>query len=254
MTDGVSYALRDAVALLTLDDAATLNAVTEARADALRAALDRAATEARAIVITGAGRAFSSGYRLPDADGEIDAGWFLERHGNPLMLALRDSPLPIVTAVRGAAAGFGCSLALMGDVIVASQSAYFLQAFRGVGLVPDGAAAFLLSRAIGRTRAMELMLLGERLPAARALEWGLVSRVVTDETLEAVALDLAGNFAAGPASLGLIRRAAWAALETDFAGQLEREVADQRAAGRTADFREGLAAFRAKRAPHFTGD
>ena len=119
--------------------------------------------------------------------------------------------------------------------------------------MPDGAAAYLLSRAIGRTRAMELMLLGERLPASKALDWGLVTRVVPDAELEGTAMALARDLAEGPASLGLIRRAAWAALETDFTGQLAREVVDQRAAGRTEDFHEGLAAFRAKRAPRFKG-
>jgi 2-(1,2-epoxy-1,2-dihydrophenyl)acetyl-CoA isomerase len=155
--------------------------------------------------------------------------------------------------VRGAAAGIGCSIALMGDIIIASENAYFLQAFAGIGLVPDGGAAFLLTRAIGRTRAMELMLLGERLPVGTALDWGLVNRVVADAELDEAALAMARRLAAGPAALATIRRATWAALELDFAGQLAAEVRDQSAMGETADFREGVTAFAMKRAPRFTG-
>lgn len=259
MTDGISQELDRKVLVITLDDPATLNALTPDRAHAIAAAVtDAPGQGARAVLLTGAGRAFCSGTSLAgELDltvAELDVGQTLERHYNPMMEALRASPLPLVTAVRGAAAGIGCSIALMGDIIIAAESAYFLQAFRNIGLVPDGGAAFLLSRAVGRVRAMEMMLLGERLPAARALEWGLVTRVVPDETLDEAAMDLARQLADGPAALGAIRRGAWAALETGFTGQLALEREDQRVAGRTADFREGVAAFLGKRPPRFTGE
>ena len=125
-------------------------------------------------------------------------GAALEGVYNPLMSALRDLPVPLVTAVNGAAAGIGCSLALMGDLIVATEDAYFLQAFRRIGLVPDGGASFMLPRMIGRARAMEMTLLGERLPAARALEWGLVNRVVPPDDLATATADYARRLADGP--------------------------------------------------------
>lgn len=255
MDDAVGYRLDGDVAVVTIDDPATLNALTASRAGAIRAALDRAGGEARAVLLTGAGRAFCSGTSLAGqaVDANVDAGALLVSDYNPLMEALRACPVPLVTAVRGAAAGIGCSIALMGDIIVASETAYFLQAFAGIGLVADGGSAFLLTRAIGRTRAMELMLLGERLPAARALDWGLVNRVVADTALDEEALAMARRLAAGPAALAMIRRAGWAALELDFTEQLAAEARDQSAAGRTDDFREGIAAFAAKRPARFTG-
>jgi 2-(1,2-epoxy-1,2-dihydrophenyl)acetyl-CoA isomerase len=166
---------------------------------------------------------------------------------------IKGASVPVVTAVRGAAAGIGCAIALLGDLIVCGESAYFYQAFRNIGLIPDGGSAYLLASAIGRVRAMEMMLLGTKVPAAQALEWGLVSRVVPDAELDATALALAQELASGPASLGLIRASAWAALESGFEAQLDRERVMQRAAGLTSDFNEGVAAFRAKRRPQFTG-
>lgn len=252
MTGGVRYALDGAVAIVTLDDPPTLNALNADRAAAIRDGLERAAGEARAVLLTAAGRAFCSGTSLA-GDGFGDPGAILGEHYNPLIEAMRDSPLPIVVAARGAIAGIGCSLALMGDIILVSDTAYFLQAFRGIGLVPDGGSAFLLSRAVGRTRAMEMMLLGERLPAATALAWGLVNRVVADDALDAAGLAMAEGLADGPKSLGLIRRAAWAALECGLTDQLAGEVRDQRVAAATADCAEGIAAFREKRKPVFRG-
>lgn len=253
----LDYRLEGKVAVLTLNNPDRLNALDGATASQLIAGVERAPGEARAILLNAAGRAFCSGSSLSgDSDfikPGFDPGTMLEEHYNPMMEALRASPLPVVCAVRGAAAGIGCSLALMGDIIVASDTAYFLQAFRGIGLVPDGGSAFLLSRAIGRTRALEMMLLGERLPAAKALEWGLVTRVFADAELDAEALAMAARLADGPKSLDLIRTGVWAALEHGFTEELARERIDQREAGRTADFREGLAAFLEKRPASFVG-
>ena len=249
-----------AVALLTLDDPASMNAVTPDDASALADAIMDAQHSARAILLTGSGRAFCSGAnlaapQLSHEGGPIDVGDALETHYNPLMHALRDCRVPLVTAVNGAAAGIGASIALMGDLILASKDAYFLQAFRRIGLVPDGGATYLLTRAIGRARAMELMLLGEKLPAETALAWGLINRVAAPEDLLTQALEIAQNLANGPTrALKLIRMAAWVGLDARWETQLQRERLFQRDAGQSADFAEGVAAFFQKRPANFSGD
>lgn len=251
--------LDDEVAIIRLNDPATLNAVTVAMVEEIGTALDQIETSARALILTGAGRAFCAGANLaaeiePEDDGLPDMGGALETHINPLMTRLRNLAFPWISAVRGPAAGVGCSLALAADLVIASESAYFLQAFSRIGLVPDGGSSWLLARGAGRIRAMELMLLGERLPATTALEWGLINRVVADDQLEAAALDLASRLAAGPTrSLGFIREAAWAAADLPWEEALANERRLQFHAGRTADHREGVAAFKAKRPAVFTG-
>lgn len=255
----------DGVAVLTLSDPATMNAAGLDLAEELGHALRSLAAgkiEARAVVLTGEGRGFCSGANLSgggaagrelDVDGKPDAGRALETAYNPLVSLMRDLPLPLITAVNGAAAGVGCSLALLGDLIVAGESAYFLQAFRRIGLVPDGGSTYLLPRAIGRARAMEMALLGEKIGAARALEWGLVNRVVPDAELMPTALDLARELASGPASLAAIRRLIWDSLDADWQGQLVAERKAQKIAGKTEDFVEGVSAFLQKRAAAFKG-
>ncbi|MBU4434028.1 MAG: enoyl-CoA hydratase/isomerase, partial [Alphaproteobacteria bacterium] len=214
----------DGVATITLADPTTLNAASLDLAREITHALASIAAGkvvARALVITGEGRGFCSGANLSgggpaarelDVDGKPDAGSALETIYNPMMTALRDFPFPIVTAVNGAAAGVGCSLALMGDMIVAGESGYFLQAFRRIGLVPDGGSTYLLPRLIGKARAMEMMLLGERVSAATALQWGLINRCVPDAELHGTAASLARELANGPASLGAIRKLVWDSL------------------------------------------
>jgi 2-(1,2-epoxy-1,2-dihydrophenyl)acetyl-CoA isomerase len=170
-----------------------------------------------------------------------------------MVTALRDLPVPIVTAVNGPAAGVGCSLALMGDIIVAAESAYFLQAFRRIGLVPDGGSTYLLPRLIGKARAMEMALLGDKIPAAKALDWGLINRVAPDAELMPTALEIAKELARGPKALGLIRKAMWASLDAAWLEQLHEERMAQRIAGKTDDFREGVQAFLQKRPAAFQG-
>ena len=172
---------------------------------------------------------------------------------NPIIHQMRSAEIPIVTAARGAAAGVGCGIAIAGDIIVAGESAFFYQAFRHVGLSPDGGSSYLLTRAVGRVRAMEMMLLGPKLGAAKALEWGLINRVVPDAEVDYAAIALAQELACGPRSLGIIKRVAWSALDASFETALSNERAAQREAGRTDDFAEGVAAFRERRAPSFTG-
>ena len=252
------------VAIITLYDPATMNAAGMDMGAELIAALkaetlgDKAC---RAIVLTGDGRGFCAGANLQagpaggrvDGDGKPDAGSGLETLYNPLVTAIRDLPVPIVTAVNGAAAGVGCSLALLGDIIVAAESAYFLQAFRRIGLVPDGGSTYMLPRAIGKARAMEMALLGERLPAAQALEWGLINRCVPDAELMSTALGLAHELAKGPFSLGLIRKAIWDSLDANWQEQLYNERRAQQIAGKSDDFREGVQAFLQKRPAAFQG-
>jgi 2-(1,2-epoxy-1,2-dihydrophenyl)acetyl-CoA isomerase len=249
-----------AVGIICLNDPTVLNAMTLGMVEELDLAVNQVAASARALILTGRGRAFSAGANLSaapvTADGLADdAGAALESHINPLMTKLHNLSIPWISAVRGPAVGVGCSFALAGDLIVASETAYFLQAFCRIGLVPDGGSSFLLTRAIGRARAMEMMLLGERLSAAKALEWGLINRVVPDSQLDAVALELAQALAAGPTrSLGMIRQLVWTAIDSDWQGALATERHLQRAAGRTADHFEGVAAFLAKRPPRFAGN
>ncbi len=259
MADHILVERNGDVTTLRLNNPAAMNAIDAEMAEALTTEMRLSVGRSRAIVLAGHARAFCAGANLGNRDlnaksDDFDAGARLESSFNPLMVAIRNSPVPIISAVRGAAAGIGASIALACDMIVAADSGYFLQAFRRIGLVPDGGSALLLAHTVGRVRAMELMLLGERLPAPRALEWGLINRVVPDEDVELAAANLARDLAAGPTyALGLIRRAAWHALSADWEQQLATERALQREAGRSPDFAEGVSAFLQKREAKFTG-
>jgi 2-(1,2-epoxy-1,2-dihydrophenyl)acetyl-CoA isomerase len=257
----IKLSFADDLATITLADPATMNAAGVDMITELGDAFGRVAkgeSGARAVILTGEGRGFCSGANLSGRGGgegqeRPSAGAALETHYNPFITLMRDFPMPIVTAVNGAAAGVGCSLALMGDIIVATESAYFLQAFRRIGLVPDGGSTYLLPRMIGRARAMEMTLLGERLPAAKALEWGLINRVVPDGELMAEAGKIALELAQGPKALSLIRELMWRSLDAEFTDQLRAEAKTQNLAGATDDFVEGVRAFLEKRPAKFTG-
>jgi 2-(1,2-epoxy-1,2-dihydrophenyl)acetyl-CoA isomerase len=184
----------------------------------------------------------------------VDAGEMLERTYHPLLRRLRDSRLPIVTAMNGPAAGVGMSLALMGDLVVAARGAFFALGFTRLGLVPDGGATWLLPRLVGMSRARELALLGERLPAEKAHAWGLIYKVIDDGAVMNEALALADRLSLGPAALSLTRRLFWESGHHSFEEQLHLEQTAQSLAGATADFREGLAAFFGKRDPRFSGE
>lgn len=262
----ISYEVDGAIATITLNDPSTMNAAGVDTVSELLKAMEFAGEDARCTILTGTGRGFSSGANLStdelsgktkesaERTNRFDAGRSLDIYYNPFIIAMRDHPHPIITAVNGAAAGVGCSIALMGDMIVCAKSAYFLQAFRRIGLVPDGGSTWLLPRAIGRVRAMEMALLGEKLPAETALEWGMVNRVVSDDELMGEARDLAERLANGPTiALASMRKLIWDSQEEDLDTSLRSERLEQRIAGRTADFREGVKAFKQKRKAEFTG-
>ncbi len=242
---------------ITLDRPDRLNAAPPAMFDAIRDALG-GLDGARAVLLTGEGRAFCSGADVMAAltadDAPAATHAALIHHYNPCLQAIADLAVPVVSAVRGAAAGIGCSLALAADFCVASDDAYFLQAFVNIGLVPDGGASWMLPRLIGRARASRMMLLGERVPAATALDWGMIHAVVDGAALEDEALALARRLAAGPTvALGLMRRNLAHALDHDYPAAMVREAEAQRAARASADATEGGAAFLTRRTPRFEG-
>jgi 2-(1,2-epoxy-1,2-dihydrophenyl)acetyl-CoA isomerase len=245
-----------AVATLTIARPDRLNALSGQTVDELRAAVEEVGREgARCLLLTGEGRGFSSGADLAGGGGlPEDAGAALEKHFNPLVEGLFALPIPVVAAVNGPCAGAGCSLALAADMVIAGRSAYFLQAFVNIGLIPDAGATWLLPRLAGRARAMEMMMLGERVSAEQALAWGMISRVVEDEDLETESVALATRLAQGPTvALGLIRRLAREAQHSSLSEALAAERAAQREAGRTSDFRGAVAAFLQKKQARFEG-
>jgi 2-(1,2-epoxy-1,2-dihydrophenyl)acetyl-CoA isomerase len=214
----------------------------------------------RAVLLTGAGRAFSSGADLLEgqreqtADGHPDVYKALTERYHPIITGIRGMPKPVIAAVQGAAAGIGVSLALSCDLVIAAESAYFLLAFVNIGLVPDGGSSLLVPTRIGFARAAELAMLGERLPSSTAMNWGLINRVVPDEELIGQAEELTWRLANGPTrSYAGAKRQLNSWLFGRIDDQLELEAQIQREMSRSADFAEGVAAFAQKRRPHFTG-
>jgi len=248
------------VALLALNRPAQLGSLNEAMHLELQQVLAevRDNPAIRALLLTGEGRGFCAGQDLFDGSvintGEaIDLGRTIERFYNPLVSALRDLPKPVVCAVNGVAAGAGANIALACDVVIAARSAYFVQAFCKIGLVPDAGGTFFLPRLIGTARAKAMMLLGDKLPAEQAEQWGMIWRVVDDELLREEALLLASKLAKAPYSLGLTKQALNASEQNSFNEQLALERDLQRKAGQSEDFKEGIRAFVARREPKFSG-
>jgi 2-(1,2-epoxy-1,2-dihydrophenyl)acetyl-CoA isomerase len=250
------------VGIVTLNHPEVMNAVSPEMLGGLKNALDQVEDPkngVRCVLMTGAGRGFCAGANLqPRSGGEggsLDAGSALETLYHPFLRRLRELPIPFVTAVNGAAAGVGMSFALMGDLVLCGRSAYFIQAFRRIGLVPDGGSTWILPRLVGKARAMELSLLGEKLPAEKALEWGLVNRVFDDKELMGKAMELARDLANGPTmALSMIRRLYWESVDNTYEEQLNLERQMQRKAGNSADFQEGVRAFLEKRPAKFKGE
>ena len=246
----------DGVATLTLNRPDALNALNSQLRRELLAAIKAAARDegTRAVVITGAGRAFCAGADLRGGSGERAFRTVLTAEYNPLIEAIRSLPKPFVAAVNGVAAGAGVSLALAADVVVASEDARFVPAFSRIGLVPDSGLARVLVRALGRHRAFEILMGERQLGAGDARELGLVAAVVPADHLSLTARELAQRLAAGPtAAIGLTKRLLNAAEDATLAEALEGEAALQELAGRTDDHAEGVAAFGEKRDPRFGG-
>ncbi|HSW13626.1 MAG TPA: enoyl-CoA hydratase-related protein [Solimonas sp.] len=260
----ILYSVDNRIALIRFNRPKALNAMTMELMDELNLAFDRAATDPAVgvIVLTGEGRGFSSGADLAatgakppvDLQGRLDLGYVLDRYYNPLILKMRELPKPVIAAVNGMAAGAGANLALMADVTVASRSAYFLQAFVNVGLIPDAGGTWILPQLIGPQRAMGLALFGDRLPAEKAKEWGLIWEVYDDEQLMPQVLALAQRLAEGAGvAIERTKRAIHAAAKNELATQLDLESDLQRDCGRSQDFMEGAMAFVQKRKPNFKG-
>jgi 2-(1,2-epoxy-1,2-dihydrophenyl)acetyl-CoA isomerase len=259
----VNVRLTDGAATVELNRPEALNAWNrQLGVDLLSALRDVAADGAvRAVVVTGAGRAFSSGADLKDVsggdstpDGRPDVYRTLTERYHPIMHTIREMPKPVVAAVNGAAAGIGCSLALCCDLIVAAENAYFLLAFVNIGLVPDGGSSLLVPSRVGMARATEMAMLGERVGAVQALDWGLINRVVPGAHLEEEVAKLAARLADGPTSsyAGTKRQLNnW--LYVRMAEQLELEARIQQEASASEDFREGVTAFVEKRPARFSG-
>ena len=251
--------ISDAIATITLNRPERLNAMPPQMADEIVAVLDHL-EGARALLITGEGRAFCSGADLAarGTGAVVSRGQgayaSLTKSYNPMMLKLSKLPIPVVTAVNGPAAGIGCSLALASDFAIAGKSAYFLQAFVNIGLVPDGGASWMLARLVGKARATEMMLLGEKISGEKAADWGLIYKCVEDADLLTEARGLALRLANGPTvALGIMRQNLAAALDADYATALLREAEGQQIAGNSGDAREGALSFLQKRKAEFTG-
>jgi len=259
--DTVNVHRSGGVARIELNRPEKMNAWDKQLGLDLRAAVERAGADesVRAVLLTGAGRGFSSGADLsagfdPTPTGRPDLHAALTERYHPIIAGVRAMPKPVVAAVNGGAVGIGCSLALAADLVLAAESAYFLLAFVNIGLAPDGGSSAFVPTRIGMTRAAELAMLGERLPAAQALAWGLVNAVHPDEELAAAADALAQRLANGPTlAHAAVKRQLNAWLYRGLADQLALEAEIQQEQAETDDFAEGALAFLQKRAPEFKG-
>jgi 2-(1,2-epoxy-1,2-dihydrophenyl)acetyl-CoA isomerase len=257
----IIYAVDAGIARLTLNRPDRLNSFNDSMHAEVRDALSRvkASTDLRVLLLTGAGRGFCAGQDLSDravAPGSepVDLGASIERNYKPLVLSLRALPLPVVCAVNGVAAGAGANIALACDIVVAATSASFIQAFSKIGLVPDSGGTYFLPRLVGSARAMGLAMLGDKLSAEQAAAWGLIWKCVDDVEFPATVEALVQQLSTA-ATRGLVatKQAIYAAVGNTLEAQLDLERDVQRVLGRSADYREGVSAFGAKRQPRFTG-
>jgi len=254
----IRFCIEGDVATITLDHPETRNALSWAMADELSHAMNQL-SRVRALVITGAGAAFCSGDDLGSPAARWQTFGDVMQDGivtaiNPMMRKLALLRIPVIAAVNGAAVGAGTPLALIADVVIAGESAFFQPAFASFGLAPDAGASWILPRLVGRARAMEMLLFAERITAAKALEWGMIYRVAPDTSLLAEAQSVAHRLAGGPTlAFGLARQTVLAAMEGNFDAALRNEANAQRIAGASRDCAEAVAAFLNKRAPAYQG-
>jgi 2-(1,2-epoxy-1,2-dihydrophenyl)acetyl-CoA isomerase len=253
--------ITDGVAKLTLNRPDKLNSFNVEMHHQLRAALEKISQDksVRVLLLTGAGRGFCAGQDLADRDVSVgatppDLGYTLDTYYNPLVRKLRALPVPVICAVNGVAAGAGANLALACDIVIAARSANFIQAFCKIGLLPDSGGTYNLPRLVGSARAMGLAMLGDKLSAEQAEQWGLIWKCFDDDKLHDEAMKLAKHFATQPTKgLGFIKEAIYASQNNSLDEQLNLERDLQKIAGQSDDYREGVSAFMQKRAPNFTG-
>lgn len=256
--DTIDFKLADGVARLTLNRPDRLNSFTAQMHGEVADALGQL-NDARCLILTGAGRGFCAGQDLGDRavapGGEaVDLGASVERYWNPLVTRLTTLPFPVIARVNGVAAGAGANIALACDIVIAARSAKFIQSFAAIGLIPDSGGTWALPRLVGQARALGLALTGEPLPAETAADWGLIWKAVEDDALDAEVDALAARFAAGPTrGLAAIKRMIRESWSQTLPQELERQRDTMRELGFSDDYREGVAAFMAKRKPVFTG-
>lgn len=252
----IRYTEADGIAVVTLDRPAVMNALNTTMRAEITDAVGRAAQSARVIVLTGAGRAFCSGQDLGDraSGSDFDLERTLAEEYEPMLRAILAARVPVIAAVNGAAAGAGANLALAADVVIAAESASFIQAFTRIGLIPDAGGTFALPRCVGMARAMGAALFAEKVTAQQAADWGMIWEAVPDDAFEARWKARAAALAAGPtAAFVRVKQALRASLGNDLDAQLALEARLQGECGRTADFAEGVAAFLEKRPARFQG-
>ena len=258
--ENILFSSDEGIARITLNRPDRLNSFTDAMHAEIRDALAKVKGDAslRVLLLTGAGRGFCAGQDLSEGEvppgKPIDIGGIIERSYKPLVLALRSLPMPVVCAVNGVAAGAGANVALACDIVVAAKSASFIQAFCKIGLLPDAGGTYFLPRLVGSARARGLALLGDKLSGEQAAEWGLIWKCVDDDALTATVEALLRQLAAAPTrALAATKEALDAASGNTLEAQLNCERDLQQTLGRSADFQEGVAAFREKRPPRFSG-
>jgi len=252
----LTYEIGDGVAVIALNRPEVMNALNAQMRAELRHALAAAGAASRVVVITGTGRAFCSGQDLGDRAtvASLNLEQVLRDEYEPLLRAIVDCPVPVIAAVNGAAAGAGANLALAADVVIAAESAAFVQAFSRIGLMPDAGGTWMLPRLVGQARAMGAALFAERIPARQAADWGMIWEAVPDAEFDACWRARARHLAEGPSvAYGHIRRVMRDSWGNDLESQLALEARLQGECGQTRDFREGVVAFLEKRPAKFEG-
>lgn len=250
----IQFAIDSGVASLTLDRPDKMNALNRQMRAEITQALTTLPDEIRCVVLTGSGRAFCSGQDLTDAAPGVDLEAVLRDEYEPMLQAIRNCRVPVIAAVNGIAVGAGANLALVTDVVIAAESASFIQAFTRIGLIPDAGGTWAIPRAVGSARAMGMMLFADEITASQAADWGLIWQAVPDDRFAETVEARARQLAQGPSqAYRAVREAVGASFDNDLDEQLRLEARLQGQAGKSADFREGVAAFLEKRKPHFTG-
>lgn len=252
--EAIQVAAADGVATITLNRPQVMNALNSRMRHEITDALSGLSADIRCVVMTGAGRGFCSGQDLTDRSAAADLEGTLRDEYEPMLRAIRACPAPVIAAVNGVAAGAGANLALAADVVIATESASFIQAFARIGLIPDAGGTFVIPRSVGAARAMGMMVFAEPVSARQAADWGLIWETLPDDAFAAGVEARARQLARGPtAAFRAIRAAVEASFGNDLDAQLALEARLQGAAGRSADFVEGVTAFLEKRPARFTG-